>query len=61
MKHPDEFWGRTVFNGMWDIYSIKITQGVKDICEWKWLTGAEMHKQPGISKKNVSVLRIKEQ
>ncbi len=31
MKHPDEFLVNTVFKGMWDIYSNKITQGVKDI------------------------------
>ncbi len=24
MKHPDEFVVNTVFNGMWDIYSIQI-------------------------------------
>ncbi len=30
MKHPDEFLVNTVFKGMWDIYSNKITQGVKE-------------------------------
>ncbi len=35
MKHPDEFLVNTVFKGMWDIYSIKITQGVKDIMDMR--------------------------